>query len=359
MSVMANYWSQARWDIHLITMDGMNDRPFYPLNSAVVHHQVDFSQPLGNPFFALFRVLERIWRLRRTLREVSPDLVLSFMDVTNVMVLLAVRGLGIPVVVAERTDPHRRSMKQPWHVLRHWSYRQASCVVAQTQHAMEYFSPSIRLRGRIIANPVVVPIESCRPERSKNADRSSKVILAMGRLEMVKGFDSLIRAFASLAGRHPQWTLVIWGEGVERASLEKMVAEMGLVGRVNLPGLTNDPTEKMRNADLFVLSSRYEGFPNVLCEAMACGMPVVSFDCESGPSDIIHDGVDGLLVPAENIAALSGAIERLITNEAERCRLAACAPRIIERFGLGKIMGQWSDLVRELISESVAMDEER
>ena len=173
--------------------------------------------------------------------------------------------------------------------------------------------------------------------------------MAMGRLAQEKGFDLLLDAFALVAGRHPDWTLEIVGEGPLRSHLESYTQKLDLGGRVLMPGFTRQPFDAMRRADLFALSSRCEGFPNVLLEAMACGVAAVSFDCPSGPRHIIRDGVDGTLVPSGDTHALAQSLDRLMGNEAERRRLAARAPEVAVRFGAAKIMSIWEDLVLDCV----------
>ena len=145
----------------------------------------------------------------------------------------------------------------------------------------------------------------------------------MGRLAPQKGFDLLIDAFSRVAGRHPQWSLQILGEGPDRPALERLIDVKGLAGRVVLAGWEPDPSAVLQQGDLFVLSSRFEGFPNALLEAMACGLPSVSFNCQSGPAEIIRDQIDGILVPPEDVPGLADAIDRALTDEALRRRLAA------------------------------------
>ena len=156
----------------------------------------------------------------------------------------------------------------------------------------------IQKNSRIIPKPVLIPEYS---EPDLKSETSSKTLVAMGGLYELKGFDLLLKAFAPLCNKFPDWLLEIWGEEVQRETLESLRDELGLRERVRFPGLTKEHYKTMSRADIFVLSSRTEGFPNVLGEAMACGLPVVSFDCPCGPSEMIQDGVNGLLVPPANL----------------------------------------------------------
>jgi glycosyltransferase involved in cell wall biosynthesis len=173
-----------------------------------------------------------------------------------------------------------------------------------------------------------------------------KQLMAMGRLSHEKGFDLLLQAFARLAPHHPDWDLTIWGEGALKEQLMQQRDDLALTDRVSIPGPTRSPREQLAASDIFVLSSRHEGFPNALCEAMASGLPAVSFDCKFGPGSIIRDNVDGLLVPTGDVDALVTALDRLMSDEALRDRLGAEAVSIVDRYSLANVAAQWEALLK-------------
>jgi len=168
--------------------------------------------------------------------------------------------------------------------------------------------------------------------------------VAMGRLGFEKGFDLLLLAFALCFERYPDWTLRLVGQGAEQPRLQNLAEQLGIKHAVRFEPVTKEPERVLHESDLFVLSSRTEGFPMVLLEAMACGLPVVSFDCSSGPREMIRDGIDGLLVPPEDVGALAAAMATLMGDELERQRLAKRAVEVAERFSLPRVMGMWTEV---------------
>ena len=241
----------------------------------------------------------RPWVLRKAFRRSRPDAVIAFIDLTNILTLVATIGLKIPVIISERGNPAFHSIGKFWSLLRQGVYKMSACLVLQTRDARSFFSSSIQKNSRIIPNPVLIPEYS---EPDLKSETSSKTLVAMGGLYELKGFDLLLKVFPLLCNKFPDWLLEIWGgEEVQRETLESLRDELGLRERVRFPGLTKEHYKTMSRADIFVLSSRTEGFPNVLGKAMACGLPVVNFDCPCGPSEMIQDGVNGLLVSPANL----------------------------------------------------------
>jgi glycosyltransferase involved in cell wall biosynthesis len=193
-------------------------------------------------------------------------------------------------------------------------------------------------RARLMPNPVWVKAgEAVALKHPHN-------LIAAGRLIELKGFDILIAAFVAIACQHEDWGLTILGEGDLRAQLERQVSDANLTGRIQLPGRVDNAHSWFSQADIYVLSSRYEGLPCALCEAMACGIPAVSFDCESGPRDIIRDGVDGVLVPSGDVRALATALDSLMKDEQRRGRLRSRAAEVQQRFGMSQILERWEQL---------------
>ncbi|PZS07203.1 MAG: glycosyltransferase family 4 protein [Chloroflexi bacterium] len=347
LSTMANYWAARDWIITVLTWEGQGKRPFYPLDPRVIYRPLGLEVASTNSLHALLNNARRVVALRRAIEITAPQVVISFGDSTNVVSVAAVTGLGVPLIVSERVDPRAGGAPRVWDRLRRWTYPHASRVVVQTQDVLPCFSARVRRRSRIIPNPVSVPPNPC--SCAGRVEGSEPTVLSMGRLVPQKGFDMLLDAFAQVALRNPNWKLDIWGEGPSRSALEARARALGLEDRVHLCGRTQQPFDVMRRASLFVLSSRFEGFPNVLCEAMACGLPAVSFDCMSGPRDIIRHGVNGILVPPGDVTGLATVLDRLMTDAKERDLLGCRATGVAERFGLDTVMTKWQEIIREVV----------
>ena len=343
MSNMANYWANQGKEITLITMSS-EDGDFFTLDPRIRRIALGLLSESQTIWAAIKNNVRRIFRLRAAIRRSRPQVVISFMDETNVKVLFATQGLSVPVVISIRNNPRKCNINRKWNLLRRWTYPLAEALVVQTSTTRNWMKEIVRKdRIHVIPNPVVRESVIVSSEFKP----SSPFIVAMGRLEKVKGFDLLLRAFSRC--KRQDWHLVILGEGSERTYLESLMSRLALGSRVQLPGRLEEPTAVLRQAELFVLSSRHEGFPNGLLEAMSCGLAVVSFDCPTGPSDIITDGIDGVLVPREDVDALAAAMDRLMHDRTERQKLGDRALAVRERFSLENIMGMWDELLVDVI----------
>jgi glycosyltransferase involved in cell wall biosynthesis len=340
MITLANHLAARGRDVTLLTFAPPGTRPYYPVDSRVTLRDLDVVTS-ERRLHSLQQMLWRIFVLRRALRAIEPDLVISFLVKINIITILATRGLDVDLVVSECNNPERQTMNPVWRWLRDRLYGVADCLVTPSQGVLNVLPAAVRARGRVIPNPVDLP-----PAATRRAD--GRTLIAVGRLEHQKGFDLLLPAFARVAADHPDWRLVIWGEGSERHRLEALREQLGLAGRVHLPGVTERPGQWVNDATLFVLSSRFESFGNVVAEAMSAGLPVISADCPWGPSEIVQHGVDGWLVPPEDVAALAEGLDLLMRDEALRTRLAEAAARNAQRFERERVMAMWDELLASL-----------
>ena len=343
MVTMANHWAAEAWQVTLIALDAGLERSYFPLHPAVRVVYLGVAGESPTPLHGAAANLRRVVALRRAVRASDPHLVISFLSTTNVLTLLATRGLGVPVVVSERGDPRRGNMPRAWRLLRTATYPLAYRLVAQTEAALACFPARIRRRGVVLPNPVALP--------ALPAGEAPKTVVGVGHLLPVKGFDILIEAFARCTHQHPDWRLVIWGEGADRAKLEALAGRLGIGDRFELAGLSTTPGAWLAAAGIFVLASRHEGFPNVLLEAMAAGLPVIAADCPvGGCRALIEDGKTGLLVPKEQIDAMAAALERLMADPITRQRLGEAARRGTEAYALPRIMERWTALAKDAVA---------
>lgn len=345
LTTLANRWAETGHRVTVVTLAKTSESAYF-LHPAVDRVGLGATGIARGILNGIRRNLGRIASLRRTLKAVKPDIVVSFMDRTNISILFAARGLGIPVVATEHCDPVQKSIGPLWRALRCLTYPWAYRVVSVSRGIDAHFSWLPAASRAVVYNPIYIETGDIAPDDPPLIlAPDGKYLLGMGRLTEQKGFDLLIPAFARLAPKYPDWSLIVLGEGPQRPALTASIEKLGLGSRCLLPGQFKNPFGILERGHLFVFPSRYEGFPCALLEAMACGLPAVSFDCPTGPNEIIGDGLDGILVPPEDVDALERALDRLMGDEAERARLAANAKEVSGRFGLDETMRQWDLLL--------------
>lgn len=348
VSNLANALANKGHDVSILTLDSIDEPPLYPLAKNVEHSQLALNAPSANKIMAVMRMLRSAWVLCRNIKRRKADVVVAFGGQTCVLTLAGSLLAGVPVVVAERTHPAHFPIGRGWGGLRSFLYPLAAGIVAQTSDIAQWYADNLNAR-RIATIPNFVSPPSKHTE-FQGKERMTAV--AAGMLAPVKGFDLLIEAFAKAAPTCVDWDLVIYGEGPDRDALEQRIAEKGLSGRIILPGRVDDLERRFSQADLFVLTSRTEGFPNVLVEAMACGLPPVAFDCPSGPADIIRNAVDGVLVPPEDVDALAAGMREVMEDDAMRASYGRRAREIVDRFSFDRVLGLWTSLLQDAVRKS-------
>lgn len=338
---ISNHLIERGHAITIYTFDRADSIPFFSLDSRIKLYNLNLQRDSKNLFQGLWANIKRFSNLRRELKQAQPDCIVSFMYPTTVLGILLGLSLGIPCIISERVDPQSTQyrVRFTWHWMRRVFYRFAKVLVVPTRQMQTYFSNLAADRVKVIENPVSASTSTGRIAETE------KLILAIGRLQPQKGFDLLIWAVSLVAKEFPDWKLVIVGEGPERANLENLINRLGLVNNITLVGQVQDLSDLLCNATMFVLSSRFEGFPNVLCEAMAAGLPVIAFDCPTGPREIIDSGVNGILVPAQDHMGLAQAMIRLIKDANLRRQLGVNAGKISERFSAHVILQKWEEVL--------------
>lgn len=314
---LANYFVSIDIECVLITTD--NERIGYELSDKV--KLIAIGKKSNSK---LVDRIERYRIIRNVVKKEIPTVVLSMPEDTGIYVILSMLGTGIPVYVSERNNPWVMPNVKITRLLRTLMYPFAKGIIFQTEMAQSFFSESIKKKSIILNNPVE---EKRIPTQYEGVRK--KEIVAAGRFDDQKNFQMLINAFSDFNIKDDKYKLIIYGEGNKRTELEKLVKDINLEEKILLPGRNNDLLNTIRESAMFILSSNYEGMPNVLIEAMCMGMPVISTDCPSGgPRQLIKDGINGLLIPVDNRKRMYDAMlimtdeqsAKLMSNEAYKLR---------------------------------------
>jgi glycosyltransferase involved in cell wall biosynthesis len=349
MANLANHWAARGETVEILTLHQPRAEDAYQLDPAIARHDLGRTEPSSEAMSAVIAVLARIRasaaiarhapimaRLRDALCRSASDVVIGVVDVTNVRLLAATRGLPMRVVVSECADPAAYSIGM-WESARRSLYPHADAVVCLTAEHANFF----RRRGVERVHAIAYPALAAPPRNGRPRER---LIVSLTRFSWEKGVDLLIRAFAEVAPMHPEWRVEIYGDGPLQGQIEQLIASLHLEGRVRLAGMTRDVYEPLARAELFALTSETEGIPNALCEAMAAGVAPVVTECGSGVRMVIREGIDGVIVQRRR-DAFAAALHELMGDDAARARLGARAPEVVTRFPVERIAAEWDEVI--------------
>lgn len=279
--------------------------------------------------------------IRRHLKAHRIDVLVQVDTMLSLFALPAALGLGVRHIAWEHCHFDEDLGRRARQWARRLAARYCTDIVVLTKRDRKRWREALTPRGSVVCIPNPLPFAL----PAQPAPRTSKTVLAVGRLVHAKGFDVLLSAWALVVQCMPDWKLMIVGEGQERSALEALRDQLGLRTNVALPGAFSDITRAYEQASIFCLSSRYEGFGLVLIEAMAFGLPIVSTACETGPRELLEDKRDAILVAVDDHQALAGALLRLISDHAEADRLAQVASMKAKLFSNERITEEWDVLL--------------
>ena len=330
ISILSDVYAKKGWKVDIVMLlhnksggytlnENVSVKTFFPKNSGLVK-----------------KMLLNIINVRAYLKKEKPDVIVAFMAHYILISAIASKGLGIRYIASERIDPTSVKHNFIYRAVLNKIYEKADKIIFQTERAKNYFNEKIQKNGRIIGNPISI---KCKAE-----ENTRKKIVSVGRLTQQKNHKMLINAFYRVVKQYPEYILEIYGDGLEKSNLLKQIKNLGMEEHVFLCGNHPDIHEKIKDAQIFVLSSDFEGLSNALLEAMMMGISCISTDC-AGSDEVIENKVNGLLVGVGKEDQLTNAIIELIENDELRQNIAQKARESVERFKTENIIDQWSEVI--------------
>ena len=335
---LAEFFRSEGYQVTMVTQYRYPDEEEYALPSDTKRVISDLnSEELSNSrivnFYRRVRKLHRIWKI------VQPDLVLSCIGKNNFMAIVTTMLTKTRPVVSVVGEAREEYPNRRMHMLANFLFPYAAGIVLQTERSRYFFNKKIQKRAVILPNSLNPDFVKPRYEGERD-----KRIVAVGRLDANKNHEMMIRAYAALRGKYPEYTLTIYGEGELRKFLEDLVEQLGISEQVLLPGVIPDVAAQIERASLFLMTSYSEGVSNALIEALASGLPVISTDVPSGGTvELITDGMNGLIIPAGDGHALERAMDRLLGDPAYADRLGREAAKIQQRLAPERVNHLWKE----------------
>ncbi len=339
---LANYFVTIGYDINIILLSNSNN--IFILDNKIKLFHMNNTKKKYLPK-KIQQITNQIEHIVNTTKKINPDIVIGFVVSTNILTVIGAKLASYPVIISEHSSYHyslsngRSKIETAiWRFLRRVTYPICDHLIVLTEEDKPKYHYVKDIS--IIKNPLIL-------QNKHNHIQKENIILGVGRLTYIKGFDMLIKAFSMLPNN--SWRLIIAGEGSERTALEDLIAQLNLQHKVFLVGQIDDMEYLYKQASIFVLSSRTEGFPGALCEAMGYGCCSIAFDCPTGPKEIISHNQNGILVEANNITLLSQTINQLMNDDKKREQLGDKAKKIRDELNIKNISKRWETVLADTI----------
>ena len=348
MSIVANKMQERGYEVEIICL---NDQiVFYPINEGIKITHVEVEAGTKS-------LPKKLWWFRKYIQKTQPDVVIAFMVSVYTVTLLALMGVDIPVISSVRNDPAHSNLRKK--ITRKILLPRSAHVVVQTQQIKEFFSKNIQMMTTVIYNPVNERVfETSYDDDNVDDNENLKLkvkgeerinrIISVGRLYPQKDQKIMIEAFAKVSEQHPDWKLVIYGEGPEREALELLVERLKVKDKVSLPGRSENIIDELNKSKIFCLSSIYEGMSNALVEAICVGLPIVTTKV-SGTEELIKDGENGFIVNVGDKEAMAKALTKIIEDENLQNQFSENNKAQAIKFETNTIVDQWENLVNSVV----------
>lgn len=342
-TILANKWVEKKHHVDFITFENQGALPFYKVDREINIYKTNSRKDNNNIIRKIIGFLSKVIKINLFIRQSKPDIIVSFMTENNIYAIISKFISKRPVVISERIHPSYHDISKSKAYLRKFIYPYSNKLIVQTKDISSWYQKELNIPNKIIPNPVHKPCNYKKYE----SDNDRKIILSIGRLEFQKGWDILIHSFSKVARFNPEWDLHIYGTGRLQAELTGMIEEYKLTDRVFLKGISNDIERTYREAELFVHTARYEGFPNVILEALAAEKCILTLSSLESACEILDAGTYGILC---NLDSLEQEMDRLMKNKKLRSHYEIKSVEAVEKYDTDKIADQWIEVFNQVLS---------
>lgn len=342
-AIIANELSKTKkFNVYILSISNATNTSFFQLDYKVIHNRILKEENINFKK----QYLNVVRGIRRYIKQNNIDVLIDVDVIEDLFSIPATRFTKTKLISWEHFHFYENNGTKLRDVARKLSAKYSDKIITLTEMDKNNYIENLNVRNKIqcIYNPITkIPKENC--------DISSKQILSMGRLTYQKGFDMLCDVANKVLHDNPDWTWVILGEGEDRQLIEKKIKEYGLEGRLILKGNVSNVDDYYKSSSIFVMTSRFEGLPMTLLEAKSYGLPIVSFDCMTGPSDIVDNNKNGYLIEDDNLNEMEDKINIIISNENVRNEFSCNSKHNIDKFKIDTVIKIWTKLMEKLLYE--------